>query len=224
MFQLPRRASGGSSLRRISRGAALLLIVLFAGGLGGGIAQAQTTIPPIPDPVAVTVDPSHTAFLMLDFASPPCENIPACQDSLVPMASLLGRAREAGALVIFTRPNSPGASVEEMVAPLPDELVIVKPRLEDGFDLMQDTLQAHGIDTLILTGVSAPLAMYAAWDAAGYGYTVVVLEDGIPSRVPAMVAITEYMSLNQPVANNPDNTPLKKGSATLSRSDLISFQ
>jgi len=223
MWRILRGSSNVSFLARLGCSAAILLSVMVARAPGEGIAEAQVTLPPIPDPVAVTLDPSHTALLMLDFFVPLCDTLAGCQDSLPPMATLLGQARDAGALVIFTMPGRPGVSIEPAVAPRPDEMLIAKPQLETGFDLMQDTLQAHGIDTLIVTGVSAPLAMYTTWEATGAGYTVVVLTDGIPGTAIAQ-AITEYQSLNQPVDNNPDNIPLKPNAATLSRADLVSFR
>src|SRR5581483_762086 len=179
-----RRASrfhgGVSSFGRLLCAAAMAIGILSAQVPAVSVAQDQVTLPVIPPPAAVTLNPRTTALLMLDFFSPLCDAPGPCQDSLAPMAAMLNRAREAGVLVIFTMPDRPGVSIEAAVAPRPDELVIAKPRLETGFDLMQDTLQAKGISTLIVTGVSAPLAMYTTWEAAGYGYTMVELEDGIP--------------------------------------------
>src|SRR4051812_16961431 len=85
-------------------------------------AQDVQGLPAIPDPVPVTVDAATTAYLVLDIQTSNCnETRPACVDSLVPIASLLERARAAGLLVVYA--GNPGA-IRPEVAPLPDEPLV----------------------------------------------------------------------------------------------------
>src|SRR5581483_3606394 len=61
-------------------------------------ATAAQDMPAIPDPVAVQLDASTTAYLVLDMVDAICPGRPSCPSAAVAAASLLARAREAGAM------------------------------------------------------------------------------------------------------------------------------
>ncbi|MCP2339778.1 cysteine hydrolase family protein [Actinomadura rupiterrae] len=130
---------------------------------------------------------------------------PFAKQVVAPLADLLPRAREAGALVVFVhfgfRPNGAdlpadndlfksffeagdtfheGSSGTEIALPVADEDVVVMKRRASAFagtdlDLV---LRARGVDTIVVAGV-ATSAMVAAtcYDAADRGYHVTVLRD-----------------------------------------------
>lgn len=51
-----------------------------------------------------------------------------------------------------------------------------------------------------------------------------VAEDAISEDNPFAVIVARWQILNQAGVNNPANTPLVEGRATLSRTDLITFR
>src|SRR3954454_19566221 len=107
----------------ISRIGSLLLLV--AGVIlvpASRVAQAQVEIPPIPDPVAVTLNPATTAFILSDLTQQNCPNLPSCVAAMAPLASFLARAREAGVLVLYTAtPGLAASGWMPEIAPLPSE-------------------------------------------------------------------------------------------------------
>ncbi|MDE3194194.1 MAG: cysteine hydrolase, partial [Chloroflexota bacterium] len=73
--------------------------------------QAASAVPEIPDPVAVTLDPTRTAVLALDLTDLLAGNVAACMETVPLVRALLDRAREAGALVAFSTGRAPGQSL-----------------------------------------------------------------------------------------------------------------
>ena len=65
--------------------------------------------------------------------------------------------------------------------------------------------------------------LYTAVGASLHNYTTVVAEDATSASSDYDVAIGRYQLLTQ-LANNAKNEPLKKGTVTLSRGDLIAFR
>lgn len=185
-------------------------------------AAAQVEVPPIPDAAPVTVDPTTTALLVLDFSQSNCSTRPACVASLPAVAGVMARARDAGIPVIHSVGNAP---VLPEVAPAPDE-----PRVTSGPDKffrtdLDQILKDRGIETMLITGTAANGAvLYTAFGAAQRGYTVVVLDDGISSSTDFATMLTRWQLLNGPGTTNPENKPLEKARVTLSRSDLVSIQ
>src|SRR5580700_436044 len=112
-------------------GSALLLVALASlAAAPATTAQAATIIdewssvktPPPPELKPVTVDPKTTALLMLDFMNQNCGKRPRCVASIPAMQKLLGEARAAKALVIYSLiHNSTSADVVEDVAPKAEE-------------------------------------------------------------------------------------------------------
>jgi hypothetical protein len=88
-------------------GAAIFGLVL-ALGIAAVAAKAtdvvtdwhSVTMPPAPALKPVTVDPRTTALLMLDFLHQNCGKRPTCLASLPAMKKLLGKARDAKAMVL----------------------------------------------------------------------------------------------------------------------------
>jgi hypothetical protein len=66
-------------------------------------------VPATPAPVAVTLDPSTTALLVLDITTQACGNQPRCQEFLPRVSGLLANARQSGVYVLYSswRGHSP---------------------------------------------------------------------------------------------------------------------
>jgi hypothetical protein len=88
--------------------------------LSSGIAQAQSNtqaapaspaaskppltlqMPALPDPVAVTLNPSASALLVLDFVEPICNSEPKCKgEMLQAVAPFMARVRKSGMVVAY---------------------------------------------------------------------------------------------------------------------------
>ncbi|MFY9694050.1 MAG: isochorismatase family protein [Xanthobacteraceae bacterium] len=111
-------------------------------------------MPPLPEPVAVAIDPTTTALLILDIVDPICARQPNCTGKMVPaIASLLARARKAGVTVAYgTRAPTMSKWLPE-VLPAPGDIKI-ESQAQDRFSKtdLDDALKAKGIATLILAG------------------------------------------------------------------------
>jgi nicotinamidase-related amidase len=190
-----------------------------------GAALAQTTppeAPVLPDVTPIAVDPTTTAFLVLDINSAVCPSRPACVASVPSISRMLSRARAAGMFVGFS--STAGAEVLPDVAPRDSEPVVTA-RADKFFNTTLDQiLKDHGIQTVVLVGAAANGAvLYTSFGANERGYTVAVATDGISSGPDFDTYLAEYQILNQPGFSNPTNDPLHANAATLTRSDLISF-
>jgi nicotinamidase-related amidase len=190
---------------------------------GVALAQASPPQPPVlPDVTPIAVDPTTTAFLVLDINSAVCPSRPACVASVPSISRLLGRARAAGMFVGFS--STAGAEVLPDVAPRDGEPVVTA-RADKFFNTTLDQiLKDHAIQTVVLVGAAANGAvLYTSFGANERGYTVAVATDGISSGPDFDTYLAEYQILNQPGFSNPTNDPLHANAATLTRSDLISF-
>jgi hypothetical protein len=192
------------------------------------IAVAQTGgaaafVPAVPDPVAVSLDASTTAFLALDFNSALCANLPACLDTLPAVASGVTAARSAGATVVYS--TFPNAAVLPDVLQMPGD-----PLVTSGADKFYNTdldaiLKQHGTKTVVITGtVTNGAVLFTSFAASTRGYTVVVATDGVSAHEDFATPATEWQLLNGPGTSNPQNVPLQAKAATLSRTDLISYR
>lgn len=186
-------------------------------------AQPQVQVPSLPDPAPVTVSAASTAFLALDLLGSNCSPRPGCVASLPAIASGVTAARAGGALIVYS--NTPGGNI------LPDVLMMPSdPVVTSGADRFYNTdldniLKQNGISTVVLVGTSSDGAvLYTAFGAAERGYTVVVAEDGLSAGTDFANFLTEWQLLNGAGTSNPQNTPLKAMSATLSRTDLITYK
>lgn len=178
----------------------------------------------MPAPVPVRLDARSTAYLVLDLVDPVCAGRPSCVASLPAAASLLAKARAAGALVVYSLGRAAGLAVRTELAPRKDDPVVATSANKfHGTDL-EAILSGRGIRTLVLAGMSANGAvLYTAFEACARGHSVVVADDAISSEDPFALVVARYQLLHQPGFRNVDNRPLAAAAVTLSRSDLIEF-
>ena len=182
-------------------------------------------MPAPPDPVSVVLDSATTALLIFDIVDPICTRQPNCKAKMLPaIAALLTRARQASVTVAYgTRAPTMSKWLPE-VSPAPGDIKI-ESQAQDRFykTELDNLLKAKGIATLILAGwkVSGSVT-YTSVGATLRGYTVVVPVDASLDATDFEIAIGQYQILHQHSANA-ENEPLKKGAATLSRTDMIEF-
>jgi len=174
--------------------AAIVVATLAAGSLAALPARAGNIIddwasvkaPPPPALKEVTVDPSTTALLMLDFLHSNCndQRRPRCVASLPTMKKLLGEARAAGVPVVYSITSS--AKPEDIwadVAPKDGEPIVQAS--VDKFDKtdLAKILADKGIKTVITVGTAAQGAiLYTASAAALRGFNVIVPVDGLSAE------------------------------------------
>lgn len=137
-------------------------------------------------------------------------------DTIVPAVQRLNEAgREKGIPIVYTTtayedvegPNSDmglwvhkipvehlkvgteAVEIDDRIAPRPGELVIVKKRAS-GFHgtNLSSYLNAHGVDTVVLTGVTmAGCVRHSAEDAIAEGFRPIVVREAVGDRVPGVV-------------------------------------
>ena len=141
---------------------------------------------PVPQPVQL--DPQSTALLVLDLTRR-CEDPRLPCHKLIPAAAEFTRkARDAGVFIAYTvikgQQGRPEGALPETFGPRPQEPIFYTNSYSkfQGTEL-HDTLQKHGIKTIVLTGSAANFAcLYSATDAAQhFGYEVVIPADGVVS-------------------------------------------
>jgi len=181
-------------------------------------------IPASPTPVAVSLDATTTALLVLDITTQTCGSQPRCQEFLPRVASLLASARAAGVYVLYTTPATQPPILPE-VAPADGDPVFAGLGQDRFFDTaLDEMLRAKNIENLVLVGWRENgSVLYTAVGANLRTYTVVVADDGTSAAQDYDVAIGRYQLLTQLNAN-PNNEPLHKGAVTLSKTNLITFQ
>lgn len=79
--------------------------------------------------------------------------------------------------------------IDERIAPLPNEQVIVKKRASAFHGThLGSFLRAHAVDTVILTGVTmAGCVRHTAEDASAEGFRTIVVREAVGDRVPGVV-------------------------------------
>ncbi len=179
-------------------------------------------VPEIPAAVPVTLDPQATAVLVLDMSDQLCGQVPACKETLPIVKKLLDRARAARARVVFSLGRAATQAVLTELDPRPDEPV-VRSSADKFFNTeLADHLQ--GMTHAIVLGTSANGAvLYTTMGCVARGLAVAVPEDAISSRDPFATWVARWQLLNQPGFQNAQNTPLQPKTATLTRTDLITF-
>lgn len=183
------------------------------------ITQASSFNTPIlPSPTSVSVDPETTAVMILDYTF--CYRSPGCNATLPNLQALLGRARTAGALVIYTRlPPSE-------IANKSGDIVILNDKGADKFynTSLESVLQSKGIGTLVISGIASNGALlYTAFQATLRGYTVVVPRDTVIGT-DFVQSLVLFQLLNAPGHGNANNTPLQRGRVTISTTSSIQFK
>ena len=202
--------------------------------LCGGAAQAQSTskplltlqMPALPDPVRVALNPATTALLVLDYVDPICNSQPKCKGQMLPAVTpFMAQARKAGVVVAYgTREPNMSKWLPE-VAPAPGDIKIANTAQDRFYNTdLDNALKAKGVATIIIVGwkVSGSVA-YTSVGATVRGYTTVIPVDTTAAATDYETAIGFYQILNQNPANL-RNEPLQPKSATLTRTDMITFQ
>ena len=204
-----------------------LFTLLAAAGLAIGIGAAPVEaqqVPTQPNPVAVKLDPTTTALVVLDITTQTCTPQPNCMEMLPRVESLLSSARNAGVYIVYSVPNTQPPILPE-VAPGENEPVVIGQAQDRFFATPLDTmLRTHNVDKLLLVGWRENgSVLYTAVGGVIRGFTVAVADDGTSAANDYDIAIGRYQLLTQ-LSANATNDPLKKMAATLTRTDLISFQ
>ena len=209
-----------------SRLIAALAMAVAASSFMAAAARAGTVIddwtnikaPPPPALKPVTVEPSTTALLLLDFVHQICDpqKKPRCVASLPAMKKLLAQARANHVMVVYSTAGTTTAKdIWADIAPLPGE-----PIVNSHPDKFQDTdlekiLKDKGINTVIVTGVNANGAvLYTASRAALLGFKVIDPIDGSSAE-------NEY--IEQYVVYNFAHAPAVSNAVALTMSDMIKF-
>lgn len=212
--------------------------ILLTGGLVLGLCTATDAreepagkmitlqMPAMPDPAPVTLDPKTTAVMVLDYVQDICNNQPKCKNGMLPAVTpFLAKARQAGVTVAYgTRAQNQTMWLAE-VAPKPGDIRVTNTAQDRfyGTDLDKE-LKAKGIKTIVAVGwkISGSIT-YTSVGAMAHGYTVVIPIDTTAATSDYEQTIGFFNVLNSGSANL-RNQPLKPGSVTLSRTDLISFK
>jgi nicotinamidase-related amidase len=195
-------------------------VAVSANAQAPDILQEWPTIkaPPPPEIKSVTLDPTKTALISMDFNQRNC--IPAqrsrCAYVLPRVQSLLAAARAKGMMVVHTyTPNMEKSEIVKDVGPIEGELVLqVRGDKFHGNDLEQ-RLKDKGITTLLLVGTSANGAvLFTAIGASQRRLKAVVPID----TMPADTAYQEQLAIWE-IANGPG----VREDSTLTRTDLLKF-
>ncbi|MFC1845866.1 cysteine hydrolase family protein [Chloroflexota bacterium] len=156
-----------------------------------------------PEPIVLVAN--KTALLVLELTDL-CADPEYLAAPIIPgVTKLLEKARAAGVLVLFTEPpifqGKPYGNVYSGFKRRPSEEVFV----ERGFDKfysgqIPDLLGRHNIDTLILTGCKANMAiLYTGTTAAVYHkYNIVIPVDGIAATTDYEKEYTLYQFRRYP--------------------------
>jgi nicotinamidase-related amidase len=175
------------------------------------------------EPKTVTLNAQRTALLVLEL-SQYLEDPEYFASPLVPgVKGLLERARAAGVLIAFTVPQpfkgTPQGKVYDGFKRKPSEAIF----FPSGFDKfvsgeLRTLLGLYDIDTLIMTGVKANMAILitSTRAVAEYGYNIVIPVDGIAALTAYEVEYTLYEFRAYPAG-----LPKK---FTFTKLDMIKFQ
>jgi nicotinamidase-related amidase len=186
-------------------------------------ASAQTIVdewanvkaPPPPELKPVTINPTETALLMLDFAKQICGPRPRCVASLPKMKSLLNQAREKGVHVVYSLAGQTVADILPDVALRAGEPVVSSgPNKFLNTDL-EKILKEKGVKTVIVVGTAAEGAVLnTGAGSALRGFKVIVPVDGVSSSTTYAEQYTAWH-----LANSPRVGP----NVTLTKTELIGY-
>ena len=185
--------------------------------------------------VKISVDPRKTAVMVIDMQNDFIEEkgklyVPRSEKLIKPIKSILDKAREAGATIIYTQDwhheddpefevwgehalaDSWGAEIVEELKPKEGEFVVKKPSYDAFYGTpLEHILRYRGLENLILTGVLANICvLHTAGSAAMRGYRLII-------PVDCILALNEFdyaLSLRQ-------MSFIYK--AKLTRSDMMKF-
>ena len=157
------------------------------------------------EPESIVLDADKTALLVLELTDLCADPEYMAAPIVAGVAKLLEKARAADVLTVFTLPpifqGKPYGDVYSGFKRRPDEAVFV----ETGFDKFHsgqipDLLSSNNIDTLILTGCKANMAiLYTGTTAAVYHkYNIVIPVDGIAATTDYEKEYTLYQFRRYP--------------------------
>ena len=181
-----------------------LVFVCITPALAGTIVAEWGAVEP-PAPVeltAVTVDPTETAFLVLDIEELTCnmQARPRCVESAPRIGAFLAKARAAGMPVVhsLTSKGTPDTILPQAL-PLPGE-PIVQSTVDKFFRTdLEAILEKLGVHTVIVTGTTAEGAvLHTATGAAMRGLSVVVPVDGMSAATLYAEQYTAWHMVNAP--------------------------
>ena len=179
---------------------AAVFLTAGAGTTATIVDDWSTVTAPSPPPLQnVTVDPSTTALLVLDWVKPICTS-PRCQATLPTVAKTLQAARASKTMVVYSLGGGAARTdILQPVAPIGDEPTVSSgPDKYIGTDLEQ-ILKAKGIKTVIVTGFAAEgAALYTASHSAFIGLKVIVPLDAIGSNSPYAMQFVTWNLVNAP--------------------------
>jgi nicotinamidase-related amidase len=173
----------------------IALAVALAAAITPSMAKSQTIIddwyqaklPAPPQLKPVTLTPSETALLVMDFTVQTCtpEKRKRCADSVPKVKKFVEEARAKGALVIYSVavPGSVPGDVLKELAPASGEQVL-PPLGPDKFinSDLEKTLKDKGIKTVVPMGTQAQTSvLHTGGEAALRGFKVVVPVDAMSS-------------------------------------------
>jgi nicotinamidase-related amidase len=192
----------------------LLVIALFAfalaiTGLSSQSAQKNVIdewnsvkVPPKPELKQLTLDPSSTALLLLDFNKQTCntERRPRCIATIPGVKKFTDTARAKKMAVVYSL--SPGAQASDIAADLAprtgDPVVTSAPDKFLGTKL-EKILKDKKIKTVIITGTAAHGAvLHTASAAALRGFDVILPVDAISAETLYPEQYTVWHLLNAP--------------------------
>ena len=169
--------------------------VALAAAFTSSMAKSQTIIddwyqaklPAPPQLKPVTLTPSETALLVMDFTVQTCtpEKRKRCADSVPKVKKFVEEARAKGALIIYSVavPGSVSGDVLKELAPAPGEQVL-PPLGPDKFinSDLEKTLKDKGIKTVVPMGTQAQTSvLHTGGEAALRGFKVIVPVDAMSS-------------------------------------------
>jgi len=147
----------------------------------------QAKLPAPPQLKPVTLAPSETALLVMDFTVQTCtlERRKRCADSVPKVKKLVEEARAKGALIIYSVavPGSVPGDVLKELAPVSGEQVL-PPLGPDKFinSDLEKTLKDKGIKTVVAMGTQAQTSvLHTGGEAALRGFKVIVPVDAMSS-------------------------------------------
>lgn len=185
--------------------AAVALCALLASSAGtvraATVVDNWTTIkvPPPPAVSAVTIDPSTTALLVLDFVTRICA-FSDCTAAVPNVAKLVAGARASHTPVIYSTATGMSASdILPALAPQSGDPIVQSHADKFIGTNLEQLLTQRGIKTVIVTGVAGNgAALYTASHAAFLGLKVVVPIDTIPANNPFGELLTVWQLPNAP--------------------------
>lgn len=190
------------------------------------VAQAQTIIetwesvkaPALPEFKSVTVDPSKTALMIMDFNARTCnaQQRPHCLTATNRVKTLLAAARAKNMLIIYTYgPNMMKTDFVSDIAPLPEDIAIQAPGNKFYGTDLEATLKSKGITSLIMTGTASVGAVIGtAIGATERGFNAIIPADTMAADNP----YEEQFAVWYAAGGN-----IFRGRAILTASDKIAF-